>query len=82
MGKHPKRGKEVSEINEARKRKNLFSRLLRIGYWGKNSTKTGENRKFKLYHVSITFLSENATFYKLSTTFGSRRVFTPYRKNR
>ena len=37
-----------------------------------------------LYHVFTTFLLENRTFYKLSTnflqlstTFGSRRVFTP-----
>ena len=37
--------------------------------WGKNSTKTHENRKFKLYHVFTTFLLENRTFYKLSTTF-------------
>ena len=36
---------------------------------------------FKLYHVFTTFLLENRIFYKLSTTFGSRRVFTPKANN-
>ena len=46
--------------------------------WSKNSTKTHQNRKLKLYHVfTHHFLLENRTFYKLSTTFGFRRVFTP-----
>ena len=50
--------------------------------WGKNSTKTHQNRKFKkvqtipcFYHISIRKRKQN--FLKLSTTFGSRRVFTP-----
>ena len=39
--------------------------------------KIESSTKFKLYHVFTTFLLENRTFYKLSTTFWSRRVFTP-----
>ena len=49
-------------------------------YWSKNSTKTHQNRKFvftTFLPCFTTFLLENRTFYKLSTTFGSRRFFTP-----
>ena len=35
----------------------LVTQILEAGrIWGKNSTKTHQNRKFKLYHVFITFL--------------------------
>ena len=35
---------------------------IKRSIWGKNSTKTHPNRKFKLYHVFTTFLLENRTF--------------------
>ena len=58
----------------------LYMRRPRIlgMIWSKNSTKTHQNRKFKLYHVftTLTFLLENVDFLEVFWTLWYRRVFT------
>ena len=52
----------------------------RVDRLGKNSTKTHQNRKFKLYQFLTHFYSKiqlSINFLQLSTTFGVRSVFTP-----